>query len=484
MANGNKEVSKSRPCPICGKTDYCCFWTNLKGVEQVICKRSNTQQDVTGTDGRVYKFLRLSKEGEFTVYQDKEVYEMIREREKDDWMRANQKGPYNPRFTMFGKFRKKKDADNGAVVAPVIMPAAAPEPEKVDWIDPLPHKELDQIYRSMLSHLILDDIHREYLKKEGWDDTLIEQNMIRSFPEKDFIRMKYKNFYSKNLFRKKLATKIMNDLDRDDLCGVPGAFIDKGGNWTFNGPKGILFPIYDGDGLIYGLRIRMDFMDPAIQLEVNRFNDHYYEHEGIKYYLQPLKGWFVFRDGEKQYLKENGYWTDYNGTASFKEVKGKYRPLTSYYEDEVERRDHNRSVNIYEKGCQLPSGTSLYFHPEKDNPVICYLTEGEKKGIFGNALMQSPVVTFPGVDSWGDLFCGEKGFRLVDKMKARGTKLFLIAYDADKEVNERVLRAQQKVMDALVNEGFSVGVCNWNMQLGKGLDDLLSKGYLPSYDIL
>lgn len=483
MANGNKEVSKSRPCPICGKTDYCCFWTNPKGQEQIICKRSDTQQDVTGIDGRVYKFLRLSKEGEFTVYQDKEDYDTIRAKEKDDWMRENQKGPYNPRFAMFGGFKKKKSAECAKPAAAPVATCTIPEPEKVDWIEPLSHKELDSIYRCMLSHLLLENVHREYLYNEGWDEQLIERNMICSFPEKDFVRMKYKNFYSTNLFRKKLASVIMEDLGRSDLKGVPGAFIDHACNWTFNGPKGILFPIYDADGLIYGLRIRMDFMDPSVSLN-SRLGQIYYEHEGTKYFLQPLKGWYVYTHSERKYLKENGYWTEYNGTSSFKDVKGKYRPLTSYYEDENELREHNRSVNIYEKGCQLPSGTSLYFHPDEDNSIICYLTEGEKKGIYGNAMMKSPVVTFPGVDSWGDLFSGKSGERLVDKLKVKGTALFLVAYDADKEVNERVLRAQQKVMDALSNEGFSVGVCNWDMNLGKGLDDLLSHGYLPSYDIL
>ena len=62
--------------------------------------------------------------------------------------------------------------------------------------------------------------------------------------------------------------------------------------------------------------------------------------------------------------------------------------------------------------------------------------------------------------------------------------MFIIAYDADKAVNESVLNAQNKVLDAIRKEGFYVGVANWDESCGKGLDDLLSKGFQPSYDIL
>lgn len=483
MSAGNVEVSRSKPCPICGKTDYCSFWTDSIGNEQIICKRSSTQQDVVGKDGRVYKFLRLTQKGQFTAYQDKEIYEAVRAKEKDDWMRANQKGPYNPRWQRFSsRFKKKKEEKQEKALSPIVLPEPIKN-EIVDWIEPLSHEKLDTIYRAMLSFLTLDDIHHEYLKKEGWDDDLIARNMIRSFPEKDFLRMKYKNFYSKNLYRKKLAQKIMDALYIDDLVGVPGAYIDQGGNWTFNGPKGILFPIYDADGYIYGLRIRMDFMDAAIPLKQDHMGRSYYEHDGKRYFLKPLKGWFTFQSGEEVFLDKNGYWTDYNGSYSFREVNGKYRPLTSYFEDEKELKNH-RSVNIYKGGCRLPMGTSLYFNPKEDDPTICYVTEGEKKGIYGNAMMHSPVITFPGVDSWSDLFTGNKGERLVDKLKAAGVMLFVVVYDADKTVNERVLSAQEHVLNALQSEGFAVGIGNWDMHLGKGLDDLLSKGFQPSYVLI
>lgn len=481
MGKGCTEVSSSRPCPICGKPDYCCFYQNGKGYPEIICKRTKSQQDVYGHDGRIYHFLRLTQKEQNTVFQEKELYEAIRAKEKDDWMRANKKGPYNPNHR--GKWQDKSKTSS-----PVAANIVVPEPihyEIVESIKPMSHKDRDVVYKAMLSCLTLEDYHREYLHQEGWSDDLIEKHKIRSFPMRDVIRAKYSNFFCRNPYRKKLASETMAKLGSDSLLGLPGAFKDKSGKWTFAGPSGICFPIYDADGYLYGIRIRMDFTDCGIQLEKDRYGQRFYEHGKKKFYLQPFKGWYVFDKGEKIFLskKDQGYFTEHNGQEKFIRTSGKYRPLTSFFEDQKEKEQNHRIVNSYDSGCALESGTSLYAD-ENDSYLICYLTEGEKKGIFANHTMDAPLVTFPGVDSWGDLFTGDQNHRLIDILKQKGTKMFIIAYDADKAVNESVLNAQNKVLGAIRKEGFYVGVANWDESCGKGLDDLLAKGFQPSYDIL
>lgn len=481
MGKGCTEVSSSRPCPICGKPDYCCFYQNGKGYPEIICKRTKSQQDVYGQDGRIYHFLRRTQKEQNSVFQEKELYEAIRAKEKDDWMRANKKGPYNPN-------RHGKWQDKSKTSSPVAANIVVPEPihyEIVESIKPMSHKDRDVVYKAMLSCLTLEDYHREYLHQEGWSDDLIEKHKIRSFPMRDVIRAKYSNFFCRNPYRKKLARETMAKLGSDSLLGLPGAFKDKSGNWTFAGPSGICFPIYDADGYLYGIRIRMDFTDCGIQLEKDRYGQRFYEHGKKKYYLQPFKGWYVFDKGEKIFLskKDQGYFTEHNGQEKFIRTSGKYRPLTSFFEDQKEKEQNHRIVNSYDSGCALESGTSLYAD-ENDSYLICYLTEGEKKGIFANHTMDAPLVTFPGVDSWGDLFTGDQNHRLIDILKQKGTKMFIIAYDADKAVNESVLNAQNKVLGAIRKEGFYVGVANWDKSCGKGLDDLLAKGFQPSYDIL
>ncbi len=199
MGKGCTEVSSSRPCPICGKPDYCCFYKNGKGYTEIICKRTKSQQDVYGQDGRIYHFLRLTQKEQNSVFQEKELYEAIRAKEKDDWMRANKKEPYNPN-------RRGKWQDKSKTSSPVAANIVVPEPihyEIVESIKPMSHKDRDVVYKAMLSCLTLEDYHREYLHQEGWSDDLIEKHKIRSFPMRDVIRAKYSNFFCRNPYRKK-----------------------------------------------------------------------------------------------------------------------------------------------------------------------------------------------------------------------------------------------------------------------------------------
>lgn len=59
--------------------------------------------------------------------------------------------------------------------------------------------------------------------------------------------------------------------------------------------------------------------------------------------------------------------------------------------------------------------------------------------------------------------------------------MFVIAYDADKTVNDKVLVSEKNAINALRNEGFSIGVAEWDSCYGKGIDDLLAGGHRPSF---
>lgn len=193
---------------------------------------------------------------------------------------------------------------------------------EVNHIDPLPHKQLDRIYRTMLSLLVLDDVHRQYLRKEGWSDELLTQHMIRSFPERDFVRFKFSNHFSRCPYRKTLAKKVMETLNLDNLTGVPGAYQDEKGNWTFTGPKGILFPLYDQDGWLYGLRIRMDFMDVPFQLDKSK-GMLSYQHDNEQFFLQPMKGFYSLLGTQKTWTK--GYYQTPSQTDS------KFHDVNTYF---------------------------------------------------------------------------------------------------------------------------------------------------------
>lgn len=442
-----REVKRNSPCPICGHDGWCCWSTDKQGYDEIICKRYNVKQNVLGGDGQSYVFSRVSSSGNL-IFQ--ELSQKI-----ESYNLWRQQNGYKPKNSL---------GQDSASYRPVAKPRER-QMTILDRVSPKSHKELDKIYRSILDDLILEENHRKYLVEEGWSNNLIEKNLIRSFPEKDFSRDRYKNYFSKSLYRKGLAAKQIEKFGENALLGVPGAYKDRGGHWTFAGPKGILFPLYDTNGYIFGLRIRMDFMDVNAKLTHVAGGDSYFtDAQGVKKYLQPLKGTYELVNGQKVWGKDSG----------------KYRPLQSFYRDEEEYKK-GFIKNSYDCGCGVGDQVGVYFHPERDKSFLCYITEGEKKGIYANDVLQAPVVSVPGVDSWSKLFKGQPGERIVDRLKARGIQMFVVAYDADKAKNEKVLAQEKNVVDALRAEGFRIGTAEWDIELGKGLDDLLAGGHKPGY---
>ena len=100
-------------------------------------------------------------------------------------------------------------------------------------------------YTDMLEHLTLLDRHGENLLGRGLSEDRIRENGYRSMPETERGR------------------RLLADLLRShghDLRGVPG-FRTYYGEWTLSGPNGFLIPVRNKDGLIQGLKIRLDEAD-------------------------------------------------------------------------------------------------------------------------------------------------------------------------------------------------------------------------------
>ena len=94
----------------------------------------------------------------------------------------------------------------------------------------------------MLAHLTLLPKHGENLLERGLSEERIRRNEYRSMPETERGR------------------RLLTDLLRShghDLHGIPG-FRTYYGDWTLSGPNGFLIPVRNKDGLIQGLKIRLD----------------------------------------------------------------------------------------------------------------------------------------------------------------------------------------------------------------------------------
>lgn len=98
------------------------------------------------------------------------------------------------------------------------------------------------VYSDMLDNLVLLDKHRENLLERGLSEERIHENGYRSMPETEHGR--------------KLLADLLHSHGHE-LLGLPG-FRTYYGDWTLSGPSGFLIPVRNKNGLIQGLKIRLD----------------------------------------------------------------------------------------------------------------------------------------------------------------------------------------------------------------------------------
>lgn len=116
-----------------------------------------------------------------------------------------------------------------------------PEPRNTER-QPLSLEQRHAAYTDMLGHLTLLDEHRENLLERGLSPERIRRNQYRSMPKT-------------NRDRRLLAALLR--AEGHELLGLPG-FRTYYGEWTLTGPNGFLIPARNKEGLIQGLKIRLD----------------------------------------------------------------------------------------------------------------------------------------------------------------------------------------------------------------------------------
>lgn len=107
---------------------------------------------------------------------------------------------------------------------------------------PLSLEQRHAAYSDMLEYLTLLGKHRENLLERGLSMERIQENQYRSMPETDRSR--------------RLLASLLRACGHE-LLGLSG-FRTYYGEWTISGPNGFLIPVRNKDGLIQGLKIRLD----------------------------------------------------------------------------------------------------------------------------------------------------------------------------------------------------------------------------------
>lgn len=517
----SKPASRTEPCPICGKTDHC--WSAYYGADSgwlhyCGAKHCSGYSQVAGRDGKRYNLVRNKAfpdgmHGGYYVYASEEQ----QQRQREEYI-AKLKAE-NPNYRGYGYSSSSANdyQDNGYPTN------AAVEVVEVDHIEPLPNDKLHVIYSYLLDLLVLEPNHKKALLDE-WNAGLVMQDLgekllsrwkIRSLPMNDYAR-KNSGAPLRNMTRREIIQKLVDRFG--SLKGVPGFFLetirwtDKQGaaqshtHWQMVGLSGIVYPCYDPDGNIF--RIRIGDEHPVLEeFAKNPDGTYIYEYtdkmvwnpDGSSSVIQVKSHvissyirwdyrtgeWFrVSRStGQKQLVysrQKNVCLLPMTNKGYLKvdgKVDGKYKNFSSYKAREEMRDGVTYVFNTYEQGCQSGSPVSLYTKPG-DNMGFVYITEGEKKAKVINAFLNCPAISIPGVNSFKKLFekIPGKDYSWIDYLKAQGMHTIIVVYDADKNTNEAVLRAEGGLLDKCREANVNTYVGEWDSRFGKGADDILIMG--------
>lgn len=161
-----------------------------------------------------------------------------------DQYRCNLCGAHGNSVTLYARLNgvtnkeAYRELTNGGKVIPL---PKQPVPQNTER-QPLPLAERHAAYSDLLEHLTLLDRHRDNLHERGLSDARIDRNQYKSMPE--------------TARGRRLAASLLRSLGHE-LLGLPG-FRTWYDDWTLSGPNGFLIPVRNKDGLIQGLKIRLD----------------------------------------------------------------------------------------------------------------------------------------------------------------------------------------------------------------------------------
>lgn len=321
-----------------------------------------------------------------------------------------------------------------------------------------PPEVRDRAYRAFLSELHYEPRHLENRLSEGWTAEEIELAGLRTMPIPAGIEAKYgKRNRVQDPDPKKICRSIISRLGMDALKGVPGFYTDRDGQWTFRSVSGEVLPMYDADGYVIQLRIRLDYFDVDLPFAEGSDDKRAFLLQNDRRYELTVRGFRDVTDGKPVKVD-----------SSFFGRAGKTRSFTSYLQSKEAGR------NLLTNGTRAQDEPSVY-HRKGDDDTFFWITEGERKAALCSLRNRQTCISIPGVGKY--ILPDKRGY--IDKLRERGAVGVIVAFDADRVSNPNVKGFEEKLISHLEEKGLLVQVAVWNESEGKGIDDLYLAGGSP-----
>ena len=462
MAQEKEGVSRSHPCEICGRTDGDFRLILDNGYTLHWCFRSDDERIAFGGNTYVRTGQKQTNIALYSIYMEEGEYNAQQAERKEQWLKEHNIKPGKSRRDDEGWWSMYGCSKAGSEPPKIIPKRVVYEPAEEQIADA---DRLNQVYRTFLSILRVEEKHRQKLAKEWGEATknMMSQWNIKSIPPVDFQRMKSAERFV-NFSRKRILNELIAEVGEPKY--VPGFYQTVKGTWAFSGMSGIAYPIYDTNKRIIRIRVCDDYPDYDGKWEGEAGTFHHQWEDGNH------KWTFIGKETKETIVLPAGV----NPTGK---AKNKYKNFSSFSE---RRNEETKKIeNALKFGAKAPARAGIYFS-EGDSFEVVNATEGEKKSIVANRIMHRPTIALPGVGTWSVLFSPDKdlgGKSFFDILVEKGMKKLVVMYDADKNENERVMRAEQDFIENLKKRSVTVCVGEWNEVWGKGLDDILIQGVIP-----
>lgn len=330
--------------------------------------------------------------------------------------------------------------------------------------------ELNRVYQALLSELNMTKDHLLHLT--GPERQLTTNQIIlrkyRSFPEKPW----------------QVAKKVIDRVGKaEDLIGTPGFYLKDGNTnqyMTIKGSKNsILIPFRNIRNEIVGFQYRVDkIINFAVDINAR---------EGFKAYIKQQPNHIVVKyneeilyDGE---MEIEGDWIEFkhnNQMVGLAKIKKGHRymwlssanlnggtgagPLPVHISIPSDQLKNWKTGTVLKKKTVWITEGALKADISSD--LLSMLLKENEVNEFGDT-----VLSVPGVNSWRIIL------PILEEM---GVERVILAIDMDAMTNKDVKLHLIQCATELKKLNYTVDLSLWDVNIAKGLDDLLLKSYVPN----